>query len=125
MKAQTVDAYVKSLPPDQAEIVSGLRALIRAAAPQATESFKWAQPVYEDHGPMIFVKAHTRHVNFGFWRGAQLPDPRGLLEGEGDRMKHVKLTSVKDINKRAFTDFVKAAVKLNRELDDPTKQRRK
>jgi hypothetical protein len=46
-----------------------------------------------------------------------------MLEGDGDRMKHIKLKTVKDVNRAAFTDFVKQAIKLNRELGDPTKRR--
>lgn len=125
MKVNTVDAYVKRLPAEQAAIVTALCALIHKAAPKAQESFKWAQPVYEDHGPVIFIKAHTQHVNFGFWRGAQLTAPAGLLAGSGERMRHIKLTSVKDIQPRLFTQLVKAAIKLNQELGDPTQRRAK
>jgi hypothetical protein len=31
------------------------------------------------------------HVNVGFFRGDALPDPAGLLQGTGKRMRHVKL----------------------------------
>jgi hypothetical protein len=30
-------------------------------------------------------------VNVGFFRGADLPDPHGMLEGTGKLMRHVKL----------------------------------
>jgi hypothetical protein len=39
-----------------------------------------------------YVGAFKAHVNVGFFRGAELPDPRGLLEGTGKLMRHVKLT---------------------------------
>ena len=123
MTEKTVDAYIQSLPADKGEIVTALRALVRAAAPKASESIKWAQPVYEVSGPVVWIKAHKQHVNVGFWRGAELPDPQGLLEGDGDRMRHVKLTSLKDIKKGALTAFIKAAVKLNQEKGDPTRGR--
>jgi hypothetical protein len=38
-----------------------------------------------------YVDAFTAHVNVGFFRGAELPDPRGLLEGRGKLMRHAKL----------------------------------
>ena len=121
MAAKTVDEYVKGLEGWQAEAVSTLRKIMRKAAPKATESMKWAQPVYEENGPFCHITAFKSHVNFGFWRGADLPDPLGILEGSGGRMRHVKLTRVKDIKQKAFQDLVKAAVKLNRTLGDPTK----
>lgn len=45
MEPKSVDEYVKSLPRDQAQIVTALRQLVHAAAPTATEAFKWAQSV--------------------------------------------------------------------------------
>jgi hypothetical protein len=38
-----------------------------------------------------YVDAFTAHVNVGFFQGAALDDPAGLLEGSGKRMRHVKL----------------------------------
>ena len=83
------------------------------AAPEASGSIKWAQPVYEQHGPFAYVKAFTTAVNFGFWRGADLTDPDGALEGTGDRMRHVKLRSPEDVDAKRFTAWVKEAVALN------------
>ena len=38
-----------------------------------------------------YVNAFTAHVNVGFFLGAEIPDPAGLLEGTGKFMRHVKL----------------------------------
>src|SRR5215471_13075016 len=38
-----------------------------------------------------YVNAFRAHVNVGFFKGAYLPDPAGLLEGTGKHMRHVKL----------------------------------
>ena len=38
-----------------------------------------------------YVDAFSAHVNIGFFNGSSLPDPAGLLEGSGKRMRHVKL----------------------------------
>lgn len=38
-----------------------------------------------------YVKAFGAHVNVGFFRGAEIADPDGLLEGTGKFMRHVKL----------------------------------
>ncbi len=120
---KTVDAYVKGLPGWRGEVVTVVRQLIKEAAPEAKESIKWAQPVYEVNDPCAYIKAFSYSVNFGFWRGAELSDPKGLLQGGGDRMKHLKLTSVADIKKKELQDLVKAAVALNKKLGDPTKRK--
>jgi hypothetical protein len=38
-----------------------------------------------------YTNAFTDHVNVGSFRGATLPDPAGLLQGDGKYMRHVKL----------------------------------
>jgi hypothetical protein len=38
-----------------------------------------------------YVNAFKDHVNVGFFRGARIADPEGLLEGTGKLMRHVKL----------------------------------
>jgi hypothetical protein len=120
MAAKTIEEYVAALPARQAEIIVTMHGLILETAPEARVSIKWAQPVYESNGPMIWLKAHSKHVNFGFWRGADLEDPR--LEGDGDRMRHIKLTSADDICPDAFRSLVRRAVELNAEKGDPTKR---
>ena len=44
-----------------------------------------------DDAPFGYVNAFKAHVNVGFFHGAQLADPAGLLEGRGKYMRHVKL----------------------------------
>src|SRR5438445_11598928 len=45
-----------------------------------------------------YVNAFKAHVNVGFFRGAEIADPEGLLEGTGKFMRHVKLRPDRDFN---------------------------
>lgn len=121
MKPTNVDEYVATLPPEHATIVNELRSIIAKTAPKMNEAYKWAQPVFEWNGPAIWIKAYKSYVNIGFWRGAEMEDAHGLLEGTGDRMRHVKLANLKDIKKKALHDYIKQAVQLNTRKGDPTK----
>lgn len=121
MAGKTVDSYIAGLEDWQAEIVSGVRQILNEAAPDADEAIKWAQPVYSSNGPFAYIKAFKNSVNFGFWRGVELNDPKGLLQGSGDKMRHVKITSTDDIDAAAFSDFVNQAMQLNQTKGDPTK----
>jgi hypothetical protein len=56
-----------------------------------------------------YVNAFTAHVNVGFFRGAELPDPAGLLQGTGKYMRHVKLRPGADIDNAALVQLVEAA----------------
>ena len=116
---RTVDDYVAALAADQRAIVNALRALVKSAAPRATESFKWAQPVYESNGPFAYIKAHKAHVTLGFWRGVELAAGSGLLETSGSKMAHMKIHTAADIPAAVVRRLVRDAVKLNAVKGDP------
>ena len=56
-----------------------------------------------------YVDAFTAHVNVGFFRGAALADPAGLLEGTGKFMRHVKLRPDRPIDSRALKKLIETA----------------
>src|SRR5688572_11330710 len=56
-----------------------------------------------------YVNAFTAHVNVGFFRGAELSDPDGLLEGTGRFMRHVKLKPNADVDVAALTKLIETA----------------
>jgi hypothetical protein len=66
MAEKTVDGYIAQLEGWKGEIVSTVRRIVLGAAPEARESIKWAQPVYELNGPFCYLKAFKKSVNFGF-----------------------------------------------------------
>jgi hypothetical protein len=122
--AKTIDEYIASLGSGwRADLVTELRSVVDDAAPGAASGIKWAQPVWESNGPFAYVKAFSRSVNIGFWRGAQLDDPAGILEGEGDRMKHVSLREGDAVQAAELSAFVRQAVELNKELGSPASTR--
>jgi hypothetical protein len=59
--------------------------------------------------PFGYVNAFKDHVNVGFFNGAMLADPAGLLEGTGKRMRHVKLRPGRELNVEALGDLIAAA----------------
>ncbi len=56
-----------------------------------------------------YVNAFKAHVNVGFFRGAEIADPKGLLEGTGKFMRHVKLRPGDDIDAMALMKLIDAA----------------
>ena len=56
-----------------------------------------------------YVNAFKAHVNVGFFRGAELYDPSGLLEGAGKFMRHVKLRPECEIDATALTKLIETA----------------
>ena len=56
-----------------------------------------------------YVDAFKAHVNVGFFRGSEIADPDGLLEGTGRFMRHVKLVPKRDSNAAALEKLIEAA----------------
>ena len=62
-----------------------------------------------DDAAFAYVNAFTAHVNVGFFHGAELADPDGLLEGTGKFMRHVKLRTGDEINAGALLKLIDTA----------------
>ncbi len=56
-----------------------------------------------------YVNAFKAHVNVGFFRGAEIADPDGLLEGTGKFMRHVKLRPERDVDATALVNLIETA----------------
>ena len=56
-----------------------------------------------------YVNVLTAHVNVGFFLGAELSDPNGLLEGAGKFMRHVKLRPEHEIDASALAKLIEMA----------------
>src|SRR3954453_18275879 len=126
MAVMTVEEYLAALDEPRRSTAVRLREVVRGAAPEARESIKWAQPVYELNGPFAAIQAFPKHVTLTFWRGALLSekaDRTGLLEGDSKRMRHIRFSSPDEIGEPELAALVAAAVALNAEFGDPTMRR--
>lgn len=71
-------------------------------------------------GPKKMSEGHTyvlpyeNWVNLGFYRGAELPDPQGLLDGTGAKMRHVKVRTVEQVSDPALRQLAAAALEERR-----------
>ena len=59
--------------------------------------------------PFGYVNVFRSHVNVGFFLGAELEDPAGLLAGSGRRMRHVKVRPGADLNVAGLSALIDAA----------------
>jgi hypothetical protein len=71
-----------------------------------------------EDAPFGYVNSFRSHVNVGFFQGAGLADPTGLLVGSGKRMRHVKLMPGREPDVAALGDLIDAAyVDIKARLD--------
>jgi hypothetical protein len=62
-----------------------------------------------EDAPFAYVNVFKSHTNVGFFRGADLEDPAGLLEGAGKNMRHVKLKPGREVDAVALEGLIHAA----------------
>lgn len=71
-----------------------------------------------EDAPFAYVNSFKSHVNVGFFYGAMLEDPAGLLEGSGKRMRHVKVNPGRELDAAALGDLIATAyVDIRARLD--------
>lgn len=85
-------------------------ALVRDAGPDVTEIMHDGQPTAcLGNAAFAYVGAYAAHVSIGFFHGADLPDPAGLLQGSGKRMRHIKLRWGHPIDEEPVVAMIAAA----------------
>ena len=60
----TIDEYIAQCPPDIQPILQQLRAVIKAAAPQAEEKISYQMPAFAYRGILVWFGLHTHHIGF-------------------------------------------------------------
>ena len=58
----------------------------------------------------VYILPYTSWVNLGFYKGADLPDPDGLLEGTGKNLRHVKIRTVDEADNLRIRTLIQAAL---------------
>lgn len=118
--AASPEAYVQALAGWQRAFVETLRASTLAAGPLA-EQIKWGHLVYSSNGPVLLIRAEATRVLFGFWRGQRLRELDDRLRPGGKyEMATMALVEGDKIATTRIRTLVKAAIRLNHELGDPT-----
>jgi hypothetical protein len=114
------DAYVEGLSGWQRSIVERLRAEVVTQA-KLDEVIKWGHLVYLANGPVLLIRAEERRVLLGFWRGQRLREIEKRLKPGGKyEMATIELREADEISTAVIRRLVKAAIKLNETLGDPT-----
>jgi hypothetical protein len=86
-----IDRWFESRRPELATIARVWFAEMRDCGPDVTELLHDGHPtVCVADAAFGYVNIFTSHVNIGFFHGASLADPAGLLQGTGRFMRHVK-----------------------------------
>jgi hypothetical protein len=94
------------------------RRFVLSEAPKATESIYDAYSAvsigYSFTGRLkesfCHVAVYRAHVNLGFNRGVDLPDPKKLLQGSGSQIRHLTIRSAADLKQPHVRRFLRMAI---------------
>lgn len=105
-----IDAWLNRHADARGALAQHWFARLRALGEDVREILHDGHPtVCVSEAALAYVAVFTAHVNLGFFQGAELPDPAGLLQGRGRSMRHVKLRPGEQINADALGALIDAA----------------
>ncbi len=105
----------RGAPPIQ-DLANQARALIRSAYLAVVE-VPWPRQGIAGYGvgpkkmseQFCYIAVFKNHLNLGFYYGAELPDPSGLLEGTGQLLRHIKIRTPGQLDDPALRQLIEAA----------------
>ena len=113
MKAYaSFDLYLADQPAKNQKIIRALRRFVKKTAPTLVESVKGSKGCWlKGKAPVAYVYSDKEWVQFGFIRGSSLKDPKKLLEGNGEYVRHIKVRKTSDIDPKPFAALLKQAMR--------------
>ncbi|TDI87679.1 MAG: DUF1801 domain-containing protein [Chloroflexi bacterium] len=107
----SVEEFLDDYAPEVRALALGLRALVRKVVPDAAEKLHrpWRTIAYGRTRKFCAIAPHQAWVNLQFHNGATLEDPTGLLEGTGKSMRHVKVTTLADLEDERVATLLRQA----------------
>src|SRR5712675_339837 len=60
---------------------------------------------------IFHIAVYSKHVNLGFNDGATLDDPKGILQGAGNRIRHISIKSESDLARPEIRAYIRRAKK--------------
>lgn len=115
MSGQSVEEHLSALAranPEYHELVQQVRKIVRAVAPDVSESVMYGGIMFAAPVQLCGVFAYAQHVSLEFSRGFELQDEFGVLEGSGKLRRHIKLCGVGDTDAKHVREYVTQAYGL-------------
>ena len=116
-----IDQRIADLGDWRGKTLARMRELIRGADPDVVEDIKWVKatspgtPTWSHEGIICTGEPYKAVVKLTFAKGASLPDPAQLFNAslEGNTRRAIDIREGEEVDARAFTALVRAAIDLN------------
>ena len=104
---QKVTEYIDKASEGQIATLEELRKLVHESVENVTEEIKWNMPVFAKTKDFAYLRFAKKHITLGFYHIDKLKDPDNLLEGEGNTLKHIKITEFDSKLKQQIKKWLK------------------
>ena len=105
-----IDAWMREHAGELGAIAQGWFEVMRGCGDDVRELLHDGHPTAcVADAAFAYVNAFRAHVNVGFFRGAEIADSEGLLEGTGRFMRHVKLSPGRAVDATALKNLIEIA----------------
>jgi hypothetical protein len=113
--SEQVTAYIKGIGGWRGKLLARLRTLIRDAAPELAEDWKWNVPVLARNGNVVAIAAFKDHVKVNVFKGAALKDPAGLFNAglDAKASRAIDIHEGESVDEAALKALIRAAAALN------------
>ena len=113
--SQQIDQYIKDLGDWRGKTIARLRKVIREAAPELAEEWKWDTPVWSHKGNVVAAGVFKDHVKLNFFKGALLEDPNRLFNAglDAKATRAIDIAEGEDVDESALQELVRTAVAHN------------
>ncbi|MGA8576537.1 MAG: DUF1801 domain-containing protein [Candidatus Cybelea sp.] len=113
-----LDSFVARFSPEIAKRARAALATMRKQLPGAFELvYDNAYALVVGFGPserpsaaLFSIAVYPQKISLCFLYGVDLPDPEGLLQGSGNRVRHIRIEDEKTLEKRSVRALMKAAI---------------
>ncbi len=114
--SELIDQKLAELGDWRGETLSRMRRLIKEAAPEVVEEWKWmGTPVWSQNGIICTGESYKSKVKLTFAKGASLKDPAGLFNAslDGNVRRAIDINEGEEVDANAFKELIRAAAELN------------
>lgn len=113
--SELIDNRIAELVDWRGKVISQVRRIVHAAAPDIAEEWKWDTPVWSQNGNVLAAGAFQDHVKLNFFKGASLQDPHHLFNAglEAKATRAIDIYEGDKIDEPALKELIASAVALN------------
>jgi hypothetical protein len=103
---KAVTQYIENAPLSQQPLLMRLRTLIHETVPDVSEAIKWGFPVFAKRKDFAYLRVSKKHITLGFYNFDRIENAEGLLEGDGNTMRHIKIRKDSDIEPENLVEWL-------------------